>query len=80
MIFTNPVFKESALVEYYKNYESRQAQITATESDFYREIYTLGLNIINRYFYKGNILDIGCSSGFFWILLKNITRKQHGLN
>lgn len=71
MILTNPVFKESALKKYYENLNTGQAEITAKESNFYREIYTLGLNIISQYVDSGKILDIGCSSGFFLDLARD---------
>jgi 2-polyprenyl-3-methyl-5-hydroxy-6-metoxy-1,4-benzoquinol methylase len=65
MVFPNPVFKDSSLTEYYISLDSGQAQITANEAPFYREIYSKGLSAITRFVKRGNILDIGCGSGFF---------------
>jgi len=65
MIYTNPVFTESALQEYYTNLDTGQAEIVTQESDFYREIYSTGLKAIMKYRKTGKILDVGCSSGFF---------------
>ena len=70
MVFTNPVFTEAALNEYYTNLDTGQAQIVEEDSDFYREIYTLGLDSIFKFINKGAILDIGCSSGFFLDIAK----------
>ena len=42
------------------------------ESNFYTEIYTMGLNSINKYATsKNTILDIGCSTGYFLDICKN---------
>lgn len=65
MIFLNPCFNEAALEAYYRDLDTGQAQITSNESDFYREIYGLGLDLIEGYQPSGRILDVGCSSGFF---------------
>jgi 2-polyprenyl-3-methyl-5-hydroxy-6-metoxy-1,4-benzoquinol methylase len=65
MIFLNPVFKDDELELYYQLNNSNQALAHDSESDFYRRIYLSGLDLIGKYINKGNILDIGCSSGFF---------------
>ena len=65
MVFLNPVFKDNELVRYYQFNNSNQALAHDSESDFYRRIYTAGLGFITKYLAKGNLLDIGCSSGFF---------------
>lgn len=77
MIFTNPVFKESALETYYKNLNNGQATITKNEKDFYREIYTIGLRAIKKL--PGKILDIGCSSGFFLDIAKEKGWNTYGI-
>lgn len=65
MVFTNPVFTRSSLSLYYQNLNTGQTQIVDNESDFYREIYSMGLKFINKYATTGKILDVGCSGGFF---------------
>lgn len=65
MVFLNPVFKDDELVSYYQFNNSNQALAHDSESDFYRRIYTAGLEFITKYVAKGNLLDVGCSSGLF---------------
>lgn len=80
MIFINPVFKESALKIYYKNLNTGQAIIAEREKDFYREIYTTGLQAIkNVKKIPGKILDIGCSSGFFLDIAKENNWQTYGI-
>ena len=64
MVFLNPVFKDNALIHYCQNNNSYQAQAHGSESDFYRRIYTAGLNLIYRCVQTGSLLDIGCSGRF----------------
>ena len=79
MVFINPVFSEVALKEYYKNLDTGQGEIVNNESTFYREIYTIGLNAINAHKAQGNILDIGCSTGFFLDIAKQNGWKTSGI-
>ena len=79
MVFINPVFSEAALKEYYKNLDTGQGEIVNNESAFYREIYTIGLNAINAHKAQGNILDIGCSTGFFLDIAKQNGWKTSGI-
>ena len=65
MVFINPVFKDQELVKYYRFNNSNQAIAHSSEIDFYRRIYTSGLEMIAKYKSTGAILDIGCSSGLF---------------
>jgi 2-polyprenyl-3-methyl-5-hydroxy-6-metoxy-1,4-benzoquinol methylase len=65
MIFLNPVFKDDELVRYYQSNNTNQALAHNSEIEFYRRIYTSGLDLICKYKSSGNLLDIGCSSGFF---------------
>ena len=64
-IYLNPMFLDDALQTYYWQLHSVQAEAIENESEFYREIYTQGLQLIQRHMSGGNIFDIGCSSGFF---------------
>lgn len=79
MIFTNPVFKDKALENYYIKLNTGQATVVQNESDFYREIYTKGLNTISKSVSKGKILDIGCSSGFFLDIAKSRGWETYGI-
>ena len=63
MVFTNPVFKDEALSEYYTYLDTGQGEIVANESLFYREIFSKGLRMIEKIQNNGLILDIGCSTG-----------------
>lgn len=65
MVFINPVFKDQELVKYYQFNNSNQALAHGSEVDFYRRIYTAGLELIAKYKSSGSLLDIGCSSGLF---------------
>ena len=65
MVYLNPVFKDDALVEYYKNNSSCQASAHESESDFYNSIYSRGLDVLSCFTEKGRLLDIGCSGGYF---------------
>ena len=65
MVFLNPVFKDDELVLYYQCNNSNQALAHNSEVDFYRRIYTSGLDLICNHKSSGDLLDIGCSSGLF---------------
>lgn len=65
MVYLNPVFKDEALQEYYRNNSMIQAEAHLSESDFYTSIYEKGLRSIAKFVEPGALLDIGCSSGFF---------------
>jgi SAM-dependent methyltransferase len=71
MVFLNPVFKDDALLQYYKFNNSNQAQTHYSETDFYQRIYNSGLDLIYKYKLNGTILDIGCSSGLFLDIAAN---------
>lgn len=78
MIFLNPVFKDDELVRYYQLNNSNQALAHNSETEFYRRIYTSGLDLICKYKSSGNLLDIGCSSGFFLDIAAN-KFSPHGI-
>ena len=66
MVFLNPVLKSQYLEKYYSSNHDVQAEIVADDSGFYSRIYGQGLRLINDSISeKGNLLDFGCSSGFF---------------
>lgn len=71
MVFLNPILNEKSIIEYYKNLNTDQGGIVSNESAFYTEIYTKGLNSIQMHNNGGKeILDIGCSTGFFLDICK----------
>jgi 2-polyprenyl-3-methyl-5-hydroxy-6-metoxy-1,4-benzoquinol methylase len=77
MVFTNPAFKDSVLIEYYTANHSVQSEIVASDQPFYRNLYETGLRHISANSSPAetsarNILDVGCSSGSFL----NIAREQ----
>jgi AAA+ ATPase superfamily predicted ATPase len=65
MVFLNPVFKDEELIRYYQFNNSNQALAHDSEVEFYRRIYSSGLDLVCKYIQNGILLDIGCSSGFF---------------
>jgi len=61
---SNPL-KQERLIEFYSGYPILSLDWHRNESEFYRQIYQKGLDMIKP-FRKGiNMLDIGCSGGFF---------------
>ncbi len=79
MIYLNPVLKDEALTAYYRNNNYLQALAHQEESDFYTKIYLSGLEKIGSFVEKGNVLDIGCSGGFFLNLARNDGWKTFGI-
>jgi len=71
MVFTNPTFRSNHLDDYYANLNTGQGKIVENESEFYKEIYGLGLNLISEAVVPGTLLDIGCSTGYFLDLARN---------
>jgi len=67
MVYINPVFKDSAIKEYYEGNHTEQSEVVESDTDdFYINIYNGGLDSIsNKVSSVKNILDIGCSSGTF---------------
>jgi len=77
MVFTNPAFKDSVLIEYYTANHSVQAEIVGSDQPFYRNLYETGLRHVSQSVGLNKkeppcILDVGCSSGSFL----NIAREQ----
>ena len=81
MVYLNPVFKDSALTDYYKNNHTVQSEIVDTDEDeFYVNIYNKGLDsILNILPNTSSLLDIGCSSASFLDLAKNRSFKTYGI-
>ena len=79
MIYTNPVFTQEALNKFYSSLDTGHAAIVDNESDFYREIFSYGLQSITRFITKGKILDIGCSAGFFLDCAKDLGWSTYGI-
>lgn len=81
MVYLNPVFKDSAIKEYYENNHSEQSEIVESDLDgFYIKIYDEGLDDIQNLLPTiSNILDIGCSSGMFLDLAKNRKINTFGI-
>lgn len=65
MVFLNPVLKDAELALYYQNNNAAQALAHIEEADFYRRIYSTGLDLVGAHIQAASVLDIGCSSGLF---------------
>jgi SAM-dependent methyltransferase len=79
MIYINPVFTDGALNDYYENNHTVQSELVEEGDLFYENLYNRGLNSIEKTTTPGNILDLGCSSGFFLNLAKKRKWKTHGV-
>jgi len=80
MVYTNPVFTNDALTDYYKNNHTEQSQIVESDTDnFYINLYNKGLDSIEKTSKIGNILDIGCSSGIFLDAAKKRNWQTNGI-
>jgi len=75
MVYLNPILNPSATIDYYTNLNTGQGDTVSNDSKFYTEIYSLGLDSIEKFISRGSILDIGCSTGFFLDLA--LERKWH---
>lgn len=78
MVFLNPALKDEELIKYYQFNNSNQALAHDSETEFYRRIYTSGLDLICKYKSNGALLDIGCSSGLFLDVVAN-RFSSHGI-
>jgi len=79
MVYLNPLLKQDVLNEYYTNLNTGQYQVTEKEKDFYYEIYSIGLNKIEKFSAGGKLLDIGCSSGYFLDVSKERNWETYGI-
>ena len=73
IVYLNPVFKDTTLMEYYSNNHTIQSEVVESDNDdFYNDLYNKGLeNIITINKNITRLLDIGCSSGAFLDLARN---------
>ena len=78
-IYLCPVLKDDHLAEYYANNHAFQAQSHVDESDFYRAIYSHGLDVIQRHSGSGLLLDVGCSAGAFMEIAQERRFEVRGL-
>lgn len=79
MVFLNPVLKDAELARYYQNNTAAQAMAHVGEADFYRRIYSTGLDLLTQHAHIGSILDIGCSSGLFLDMAEARGYKTFGI-
>ncbi len=81
MVYLNPVFKDKALIDYYKNNSDNQHLACIQSPKFYTSIYGAGISMINKKLKKKDlhILDVGCCSGFFLDMCKKINWQTIGL-
>lgn len=80
MIYLNPVFRDKELIKYYINMHDVQSTVVKNESSFYKLIYLKGLNSVNKFIKEGkNLIDIGCSSGFFLDIAAKYGWKTYGI-
>ena len=79
MIFLNPVFKDKYLAQFYAGNIDCQAIVHEEEASFYRSIYNSGLDMMDKRKVKGNLLDVGCSGGFFLDIAKKRFWKTYGI-
>jgi len=79
MVYLNPVFTDEALVQYYTNNEIEQGVVVADDMSFYNELYSQGLASAHQKTERGNLLDIGCSTGIFLDLAKEKGWNTFGL-
>jgi 2-polyprenyl-3-methyl-5-hydroxy-6-metoxy-1,4-benzoquinol methylase len=80
MVYLNPVFRDGELMKYYINMHNVQSTIVKNESHFYKLIYSKGLNSVNKFTkQRKNLIDIGCSSGFFLDLAAKYGWRTYGI-
>lgn len=79
MVYLNPVFTDEALVQYYTNNEVEQGTVVADDMSFYNELYSQGLSSADQKTDRGNLLDIGCSTGIFLDLARKKGWNTFGL-
>jgi 2-polyprenyl-3-methyl-5-hydroxy-6-metoxy-1,4-benzoquinol methylase len=79
MVYLSPVFKDQYLTQHYQSNHSVQSEIVASDLAFYQRIYQFGLDMIQKNQTINNVLDIGCSSGVFLDMCKDIKLYTSGV-
>jgi 2-polyprenyl-3-methyl-5-hydroxy-6-metoxy-1,4-benzoquinol methylase len=82
LAYLNPCFTDVHLESYYRKMGIAQSSTVEDESPFYRKIYSYGIKNINKFIKPKkeiNILDLGCSSGFFLDIAKQKGWKTFGI-
>lgn len=79
MVYINPVFTDTALADYYKTNHAVQSEMVEDDDSFYEKLYNTGLDTIEKMSIKGDILDIGCSSGKFLDMAKTRDWNTYGV-
>jgi len=74
----NPL-NQQKLIEFYSGYPTSSLDWHINESSFYRRIYSKGLDLIASPCHGGNLLDIGCSGGYFLSVARERGYKVHGV-
>jgi len=73
MVYLNPVFTDEALMKFYKENHTGQSEMVDDDLEFYSAIYNQGLDLVRKRSPDiRNVLDYGCSGGFFLDVAKNI--------
>lgn len=72
MVYLNPVFTDEALTKFYQENHTGQSEMVDDDVEFYSAIYSQGLDIVKKINSTiRNVLDYGCSGGFFLDIAKN---------
>lgn len=79
MVYTNPVFKDDVLIDYYNRNIDFNAVRHVNESAFYTSIYEKGLSLIARHLSPGALLDVGSSDGLFLDVSKRHDWQSSGI-
>ena len=72
MIYLNPVFTDESLTTFYQENHTGQSEMVDDDLEFYSAIYSKGLDLVRKSNPTiKNILDYGCSGGFFLDVASN---------
>jgi hypothetical protein len=75
---SNPL-KEEQLIRFYTGYPTSSLEWHHNESDFYRQIYQKGIDMVKPFCKGSNMLDIGCSGGYFLSIASKQGFKTSGV-